>query len=129
MINQNLKTEIEGYGLLVKTVAGKWLETKVGDSKLLLSIGEVEGNRYCVVVAHKLHNQIDYQQIIKLIRSLGFESPAYTSGIYWECSDITECTFFKNKGDGKTFQLLNDKIMKKVTGEVNRMIKPWDEKK
>lgn len=125
MTKKALVRMVKSWHLSAKLVSDRWVETKVGDSKLLLSIGEIEGNLYCMMVAHGLHSQAVYQQIIRGIKSLGFKSPAYTSGIYWHCPDITENTFFKKRGDGKTLQILTDKIVANLTAEINKIIKSW----
>lgn len=125
MKNKDLVKMVKGWGLPAKLISDRWVETKIDDSQLLLSIDKIEGNLYCMIVVHKLHSQTVYQQIIRGIKSLGFKSPAYTSGIYWECTDITENTFFKKRGDAKTLQLLTDKIVASLTAEINKIIKSW----
>ncbi len=128
MTKEALVKMVENWGLSAKIIGDRWIETTVGDSKLLLSIGEIEGNLYCMIVVHELHCQTVYQQIIRGIRSLGFRSPAYTSGSYWDCPDITENTFFEKRDDAKTLQLLTDKIVASLTTEINKIIKFWGEK-
>lgn len=126
MNNQSLKELVEGWGLPADIVGGGWVKTNIGESKLLLSVGKIETKSFCLMVAHKLHNQTVYQQIIGGIRSLGFVSPGYICGNYWECPDLDECVFFEKKDNGKTLQLLTDKIIRKVSWEVNQITRLWD---
>ena len=126
MNNQSLKELVEGWGLPADIVGYRWVKTKIGESKLLLSVDKIGTKYFCLMVAHKLHNQTVYQQIIGRIRSLGYKSPGYICGNYWECPDLDECVFFENKDNGKILQLLTDKIITKVSREVNQITRLWD---
>jgi hypothetical protein len=127
MTTKDLVKMVEELGLQTKTINERWVETKIDDiTTLLLTVGEIENNSYCLVVVHKLHNQTTFRQIISMMRSLGFNSPFYISGTYWKCLNITEYTFFEKKDDGKTLQLLTDKIIAKIEKEVNEITELWD---
>lgn len=123
---EDLVTIVKNWGVEAKLIEGNGVETEIGETRLLLLVG-VKDKLFCLMIAKKLHDQLVYQQIIRGIRSLGFESPAYTSGTYWKCSDITECAFFEKRDDGHILQLLADETIAEFADEINGLIQPWDD--
>lgn len=106
---------------------GGWIETRQGNTGLLVYENENPEDKFCLMVMHCVTDQGVLRTFFEIAKKWGYNSPAYMTGYNWDCAFLDVRVFFEKKEEGLCLQKRTDQIIKKMADEINFLTKKWGE--